>query len=114
MKIIRFQSTNDPFQVLSINKVIDANIVYNHPEWTLEDESMVIFSDVETFYKFIEVRELYTQTKQELNVPKLVTYSEDVVTDTMQPISRMHKNMTSITEIPFENGKVYYVTRTGR
>ena len=119
MKVIRFKTTDTPFKVVSINELVKVNIVDKHPEMTLEDQSMIVFDNVDTYYAFIENRELYTQTKQQVNVPKLLTYSEDAVTDPVDPFSYMHMNITSITEIPYSNkngeeGRIYYVTRSKR
>ena len=111
MKLIRFKTTTNPFQVTSINELVKANIVYEHEEMTLEDNSMVIFPGAETYYELVENRDLYIQTKQELNVPKLMKYSEDTITDPVSSIIYDHMNITSITSIPLETGTIYYIIR---
>jgi len=111
MKLTRIENTDRAFQITSIGKKVVANIVHLHPEFTLVDESMIIFSDTNTYYKFIEDKNLYHQPKQEVNVPNLLSI-EGNITDVVKPLSYMHKNISSITEISYEGGKLYYLTRT--
>lgn len=111
MKLTRIENTDRAFQITSIGKKVVANIVRLHPEFTLVDESMIIFSDTNTYYKFVEDKNLYHQPKQEVNVPNLLSI-EGNITDVVKPLSYMHKNISSITEISYEGGKLYYLTRT--
>ena len=111
MKLTRIQNTDRAFQITSIGKKVTANVVIRHPEFTLIDESMIIFSDINTYYKFVDDKNLYHQPKQEVNIPILLTM-EGNVTDAVKPLSYMHKNISSITEISYEGGKLYYLTRT--
>ena len=51
MRIVEIKFEKKPFNLISENKVIEVNITTSHPEYTLEDNSMIIFDSTDVYYR---------------------------------------------------------------
>lgn len=110
MKYVDIMHTTNPFSVITDNKLIEANIIDIHVEITLEDNSMIIFSNDSQYYDFIGDPKIYSVN--EINIAELLDNYENV-SDITTNFSYAGENVLSITEINYDNEKLYYLQRSG-
>lgn len=112
MKYVDIKSEQGTFSVVSDNGTINVNIANNHPELIFEDNSMLIFDDIKTYYKLIGNANLYIAQDKEVNVETLLT-DYNIKSDTVSNFSYKNEDVNSIYEIEFKDHKIYYIQRTG-
>lgn len=110
MRYIDVNHTTKTFSVETSNKLINANITNIHTEYTLEDNSMLIFSNDDQYYDFIGDAEVYSSDS--INIDYLID-KDDNLTDVCSNFSYNGADVLSVTEINYGNAKLYYLIRSG-
>ena len=112
MKILEINNQDGYFEVESVNKLINVNIVDQHPEMVLEDHSMLIFESADLYYKLAEDLSLFDAAFFIINLKKLMK-DGTVLTDTVTDLSYNGQDVKSITKITIFGMNLYFIIRTG-
>ena len=112
MKYIDIKNEQEAFCINSDNSIIEVNIPSTHPEIILEDNSMVIFEDVESYYDILSDADIFIKCDQNFNIQKLL--SEKLISsDTVSETNYKGENVTAIYKIKYNTSNIYYIQRTG-
>jgi hypothetical protein len=110
MKFIDIINQEGTFNIVSDNKLVSANVTDLHQELVMEDNSMIIFQDVETYYNLISNADLYSMYDQEVYIDELLKY--DSIEDTVSDFSYNGADVNKITEIKYNDKLIYYIQRS--
>lgn len=111
MKCLDFKQQQSSFICESTNGIIKVNIVDLHPEFTLEDNSMLIFPNTNSYYDFISNGDLFSMHNNDINIENL--FKNMNIIDTVNGVSYMGQDINTIFEITYNNQKIYYIQRGG-
>lgn len=112
MKYVNLINEEGALNLVSDNDIISINIIEIHPELTFEDNSMLIFPNVDSYYKLIGNAELCTPIDQDVDMEKLLEGLKD--SDTVTGFSYGGEDVASVLAIDYEDlPTLYYLQRTG-
>jgi hypothetical protein len=112
MRIVNLKNEQGSFKILTENKIIDISFDLNHPELILEDNSMIIFDKVETYYKFIGNADLYSMQDNSINLESLLS-DYLIAADTVSEVSYKGDDISVVYELVYDDHHICYIQRTG-
>ena len=111
MRYVDFVQRDTAINITGTDGAVVTNITVLHPEFTMEDNSMLILPDVDTYYDMITDPEVFAIGSQEINLEMLLEYI--TAADSVSGVSYNGFNVNSIMELDY-NGKIlYYIQRDG-
>lgn len=111
MKIVNFYTEVSEFKVVSENEKIKTDVGQFHQEMILEDNSMIIFQDTQTYYDIISDANMYIDIDKDINLENLL--SNIVATDTMSKYNYYGHDVILIHQISYGKHILYYLVRSG-
>lgn len=111
MKYTNITNQEGAFNITSVSESIKVNITGIHPELVLEDNSMLVLQDTETYYNLIGDAGIMSPIDQEVDIDSLIT--EDTVSDTVENVSYNGFDITNITDINYNGKHIYHLQRSG-
>lgn len=112
MKFVDFYNEEGSFDIVSENEILEVNISNIHPEIILEDNSMIIFEDVESYYDIITDANIFIPIDQDINLENLIS-GNIINSDTVSNFSYHGYDVNLIYQLLYRNHKIYYLIRTG-
>lgn len=113
MKIVNIKNEQGSFHIVSDNEVVDVTFGLNHPEITLEDNSMIVFDKVEAYYDLIGNADLFSMQDNSINLESLLSEDNLISMDTVSGISYKGDDISAIYELKYHGYSIYYIQRTG-
>lgn len=112
MRYIDIINEEGAFNLTSENESISINITNIHPELIFEDNSMIIFSNIEAYYSFIGDANLFTGIDNDVNLEGLLEENlEDI--DTVIDFSYKGTDVITVAKINYNGDYIYYLQRVG-
>lgn len=111
MKYLNIIHEEGAFNLKSVRGLIEANITVLHPELVLEDNSMIIFDSVDSYYDFIGNADMVSMYDHNIHVDNLLSYEK--TSDIVSNFSYKGEDVTVVIEITYHDRKIYYLQRTG-
>lgn len=111
MRYLDIINEEGAFNVTSDNGLVVANVTDIHPELIMEDNSMVIFDSIGTYYDLIGDANMFSDVDNTVNIESLM--ASMVSCDTVTDFSYKAHDINIIFEIDYNGNKIYYIQRTG-
>lgn len=113
MKIVRSISRKDEFNIKSDHNTVEVCITDYRPELIFEDNSMLIFDSVTTYYDFVDNSYVYNHKTHEVDLETLF-YKFPVESDIVSSNTEYDGfAVLCISKIKYNKGFIYYIIRDG-
>ena len=111
MRYVDFVQRDTAINITGTDGAVVTNITVLHPEFTMEDNSMLILPDVDIYYDMITDPDIFALGSQEINLDPLMELVTNA--DSVSGVSYNGFNVNSIMEIDYNGKTLYYLQRDG-